>query len=121
MTLDTILPTSDGILQRTKKVSKVSLPTELVIVDIEHEKGDGDGQALVQEVVEQAQAELEQTEVATLSAVNHTIPAFEVRERAKKDDPQVRQGGGNQQSHQASRLVQMAFVQVKATAFVVAK
>ena len=56
---------------------------------------------LVQKVLEQVQAELEETEIAAVCAMNALIPAVGHAEYAQVDHPDVGETSGDQQAGQA--------------------
>jgi hypothetical protein len=76
---------------------------------------------LVQKVLEQVQAELEETEIAAVCAMNALIPAVDHAEYAKVDHPDVGKTSGDQQASQALWLADMTLVELKAATFLVGK
>ena len=74
---------------------------------------------LVQKVLEQVQAELEETEIAAVCAMNELVPAVGNAEYAQVDHPNVGKTSGDQQTRQAFRVAEMALVELKATTFLV--
>ena len=57
----------------------------------------------IQEMVEQAQAKLEEAQVTAISAVNDLDPIISFGNHTQEDDPDVGQASSDQQTSQACR------------------
>ena len=73
----------------------------------------------IQEVLEQAQAKLEQAQITTICAVNDNDPILKYGQRAQEDDPNVSQASRDHQAREPRRIRDVAFVEIEATAFLV--
>ena len=58
----------------------------------------GDGHIRPHEMFEQPHAELEQAEIATVGAINDSVPSFTYREGSRVDDPEIRERSCNEQA-----------------------
>src|SRR4249919_4302020 len=74
---------------------------------------------LVQEMLEQVQTKLEETEIAAVSAMNEFVPAIGHAEYAQVDHPNVGETSGDQQACEALWVADMALVELKAATFLV--
>lgn len=74
---------------------------------------------LVQEMLDQVQAELEETQVTPIGSMNGLDPAMLLGYHAQIDDPDVGQAGCDHQAGQTRRVRDVAFVQVEASALLV--
>ena len=74
---------------------------------------------VVQEVVQHIETELEQAEIAAICAVNDTMEAGFHGQGTEIDDPEISQASSQHQMSDTSRVRQMAFVKMEATAFLV--
>ena len=59
---------------------------------------------LVQEMLQQIQSQLKETQVAAVGSVNDLDPAVSFGNYAQVDDPDVSQAGSDHQSGQALRI-----------------
>ena len=59
---------------------------------------------LIQEMLQQIQAQLKEAQVATIGSVNDLDPTVSFGHYAQVDDPDVGQAGSNHQSGQALRI-----------------
>jgi hypothetical protein len=84
-----------------------------------HLEGHRDADMVVQEVIEQNQAKLEETQVTTVRAMNDLDPAISLGNRTQVDDPDVGQASRDHQAGQACRIRDVAFVQVEAAALLI--
>lgn len=75
----------------------------------------------IQEMAEQIQAELEETQVAAVSAVNNFDPIVSLGNHAQIDDPDIGQASGDQQAGQPRRVRDMTSVQVEPSALLLVK
>ena len=80
-----------------------------------------DGLIMVEQVVQQPQAELKQAQVTAVTPMNNWQPVVILRNRAQANDPQIRRAGGDQQPTDRLRIAQMAAVDLKTPAFLVRK
>jgi hypothetical protein len=74
---------------------------------------------LIQEVFEQVQAQLKETQITAVSAMDDLDPAISGSDCAQVDDPDVGQASRDHQAGQALGVRDMAFVQVEASALLV--
>jgi hypothetical protein len=51
---------------------------------------------MVEQIVQQSQAELEQAEITAVTALNDRQPIVVLRDRAQVNDPQISQAGSEQ-------------------------
>lgn len=70
-------------------------------------------------MIEQIEAQLEQAQIAAISAMNDGAPTLEMSLDTEIDDPDVSQASGNQNSGNTLWIADMALVETKATAFLV--
>src|SRR5262245_56296317 len=84
-------------------------------------KCDWQGQVFVQTVCQKAQAELKQTQITAISALQQRQPAILFSQPAQIHDPQVGQTRCQQQPRQPFWLREMAFVDLKAATFLIRK
>ncbi|MCB0204484.1 MAG: hypothetical protein KDH89_06660, partial [Anaerolineae bacterium] len=68
-------------------------------------------------MIEQIQTQLEEAQIAAISAMNDSAPAMEMSLDTEIDDPDVSQASGNQNSGNTLWVADMALVETKATAF----
>jgi len=95
----------------------LSLPD--TFCQVRHLEGYRDVDMFIQEMIEQKQAKLEETQVATVRAVNNLDPVVPLGNHAQIDDPDISQASRNQQAGQARRIRDMTFVQIEAAALLV--
>ncbi len=62
-------------------------------------KRDRNGETLVQQMLQEHEPELEETQIAAIRAMNDPQPVVAVRKHAQVDYPQVGQASGQQQTH----------------------
>ncbi len=84
-------------------------------------KGNRYGEAVVQQLVQQGKAQLEEAQITAMPAMNDPQPAIALCQHPQVNDPQVGQTGGQQQAGEPGGIGQMALLEVKATAFLVGK
>jgi hypothetical protein len=99
------------------ELSVLSLPD--TFCQARHLEGHRDVDMFIQEMIEQIQAELEETQVAAVSAVNNLDPVVPLGNHAQIDDPDVGQASSDQQAGQARRVRDMTSVQVEPSALLV--
>lgn len=76
---------------------------------------------MIQEIVQQAQAQLKQAQIAPMAAMDVRHPALVMRHRPQVNEPQVGQAGRQHQAGHAHRIAHMASIQLKSPAFLVGK
>src|SRR5919108_1718259 len=77
------------------------------------------GTIFVQQVLQQSQSELEQTEVTAVATMDNAVPAVVLTERPQINDPDVGQAGRHQHAREARGVYQMRCVEMEATTFLV--
>ena len=78
-----------------------------------------DGQVLVQEMLQQAQTQAEETQIAPVGTMNDLHPPISLGNDAQVDYPDVGQASGNHQLRQPSGVRDVALVQPEPTALLV--
>jgi len=72
-------------------------------------------------MIQEAQPQLEQAQIATVTTMNLRCPAVRLGDSAQIHDPQVGEAGGQHQAQDPRGVAHMAFVQLKPSAFLVGK
>jgi transposase len=96
-----------------------SLPDKIWISMREVTKRDWNGHIEVQEMLKDTQTELEEAQVATVSAMNNRMQVLSKRPKPELDNPEISQAGSNHQLANTCRIGEMALVQVEAAAFLI--
>ena len=76
---------------------------------------------MVEQIIQQPQAQLEQAQITAVTPMNHRQPIVCMRERAQVNNPQVSQASGEHQPVHTFRIAQVTSVQLKTPAFLVGK
>ncbi|HEY4690857.1 MAG TPA: hypothetical protein VIK33_16215 [Anaerolineae bacterium] len=82
---------------------------------------DWDRPIMVEQIIQETQAQLEQTEITAVAPMNAGLPLVALSQGAQVDDPQVSQAGGQHQPRDPFGVTQVTAVQLKAPAFRVGK
>ena len=89
-------------------LSQASLPD--TFCQARHVKRDGNSQVLIQDVIEQVQAQLKEAQVTAVSAMNDSDPPIPLGHYTQMDDPDVSQTSGNHETRQTLGVCDMALV-----------
>src|SRR5260370_6094170 len=103
----TILALRILLLTRSTIGSKDSLPDSFRL----NRERTWDRLIMVEQIIQQPQAELEQAEITAVTPMNDRQPIVVVRDRAQVNDPQISQAGSEQQPVHALWIAQVTAVQ----------
>ena len=98
-----------------------SLPDTFWRALADHVQPTRQGQTLCEQVVEKPQSQLEQTQVATMLSVDHSLPALLHGWYSQEDNPVVGKEDSHQQAVDALRIWKVALAQIETAPFVVRK
>ena len=76
---------------------------------------------MVEQIIQESQAELEQTQITAVPPMNERLPLVVLSQGAQENNPQVSQASGQHQPRDPLGVTQVTAVQLKAPAFLVGK
>ena len=80
---------------------------------------DRNGQIEIQEVIEDTQAQLKETQITAICAMDHQVQILSERPKADVHNPEISQTSGLHQSCQTAWGGKVAFMQMEASALLV--